>query len=110
MPEKTLKDQRIKFTRLFLLLIAWGNVQPGYQIAIGRDFDEAHEELHHKKGSLHYMGLANDLALYVQGEYQRDTAAYTVLGEYWESLDPDCKWGGRWNDGNHFSVKWEGKA
>jgi len=37
-----------------------------------------------------------------------------MLGEYWESLDPECTWGGRWDmetkteghqgDGNHFSY------
>jgi hypothetical protein len=36
--------------------------------------------------------------------YQTRTDDYKELGEYWESLDQDCKWGGRWGDGNHFSY------
>lgn len=38
------------------------------------------------------------------GVYQPKTETYRELGEYWESLDPDCKWGGRWGDGNHMSY------
>jgi hypothetical protein len=107
-----LKNSRIKFTKLFCQLIQWGNSQSGYELAIGRDFDEGHEPLHHMSGSLHYMGLANDLALYVDGVYQTDTEAYRRLGKAWLALDPDCRWGGNFKqfDGNHFSITYGGKA
>lgn len=108
----TLKESRIKFTKLICQLIMWGNQQPGYQLALGRDFDEDNEPLRHMKGSLHYMGLANDLALYIDGVYQEKTGAYKRLGDAWKALDPDCAWGGDFKkaDGNHFSLRFGGKA
>jgi hypothetical protein len=27
------------------------------------------------------------------------------LGEFWEGLHPLCRWGGRFNDGNHYSIE-----
>lgn len=66
----------------------------------------------HKKGSVHYSGLAIDLLLYKGGVYLSETADYTALGEYWESLGVDLnlplRWGGRFSDGNHFSHEWNG--
>ena len=40
--------------------------------------------------------------------YQKDTKSYEKLGEYWESLHELCSWGGRFNDGNHFSIQHNG--
>lgn len=108
-----LRDKRCKFTRLLAQLIAWGNAQPGYAVALGRDYDEAREQYHHMPGSLHYLGLANDLALYINGVYQDSTEAYIRLGAAWKALDQDCRWGGDFQkakDGNHFSISYGGKA
>lgn len=101
-----LLTKRLKFTRLLCELIQWANSQPGYAVALGVD------GLKHMSNSLHYSGLANDLALYVDGIYQTDTVAYKALGEYWEALDPECRWGGRFKkaDGNHFSITYQGRA
>jgi hypothetical protein len=104
-----LKDKRIKYTKLLCQLVEWGNNHPNWELAFGRDYDEAHEQFHHMLNSLHYRGLANDLALYISGVYQTKTETYEPLGEYWESLDPECAWGGRFNDGNHFSLIYGGK-
>lgn len=38
------------------------------------------------------------------GEYATQTDQYRALGRYWESLHPECRWGGRYNDGNHFET------
>lgn len=54
--------------------------------------------------SRHLDRLAIDLNLFIDDVYQRDTEAYRPLGEFWEALRPDNSWGGRFNDGNHFSV------
>ena len=113
-----LRTKRIKFTRLLAELIQWGNSQTGYEIALGRDFDEGHEPLHHMPGSLHYLGLANDLALYIGGVYQTDTEAYRRLGEAWLAMDPECAWGGTFRDnkgnpkpdGNHVSIKYQNRS
>ena len=69
------------------------------------------DDAEHMKGSLHYKRLAIDLNLFVNGRYIRSSAnpAYVHLGEYWERLHPLCCWGGRFGDGNHFSVTHGGK-
>jgi hypothetical protein len=108
-----LRDKRIKFTAYLCQLIEWGNEEDGWDVALGRDYDEAdeNEPLRHMPGSLHYLGLANDLCLYINGVYQKSTEAYRPLGEYWKRLDRDCRWGGDFKDpdGNHFSVAYGGK-
>lgn len=63
------------------------------------------------KNSLHYDGLAVDIDLFKNGKYLDKTEDHREFGEYWETLDKDCFWGGdglkkdglKW-DGNHYSV------
>lgn len=108
-----LRDKRIKFSINISNLVLWGNAHEGWQVVLGQDYDEADpkEKRRHCKGSLHYMGLANDLALYVDGVYQTETSAYLELGQKWKNYDPDCCWGGDFAkaDGNHFSITYGGK-
>lgn len=56
--------------------------------------------------TLHERGLAVDLKLFIHGVYMTESKDYLPLGEFWESLDPLCCWGGRFSkpDGNHFSL------
>jgi len=75
----------------------------GVELTFGDAF--AHDG--HMKGSLHYERLAIDLNLFVLGEYKSDTESYRPLGEYWESIGG--AWGGRFNDGNHFSLAYGGR-
>jgi hypothetical protein len=60
------------------------------------------------RNSGHMRKLAIDLSLFKDGKYLIDTVAYTTLGEWWEKLDPLARWGGRFSDGNHFSVEYQG--
>lgn len=63
------------------------------------------------RNSLHTKCLAVDLKLYAAtGEYLTDSAAYQALGEHWEGLGADHRWGGRFAkpDGGHFSIEHEG--
>lgn len=63
-------------------------------------------------GSLHYSRLAADLNLFVDGKWRKtDCIEWRAIGAYWESLDPLCRWGGRFTSGdfNHFSLAHEGK-
>ena len=109
-----LRDKRIRFTNCIAEIIDWCNEQEDWEVALGVDYDEADKNEHrrHMSGSLHYLGLANDLCLYIGGEYQTDTEAYRPMGEYWKSLDPDCRWGGDFKkaDGNHFALTFGGKS
>jgi hypothetical protein len=54
--------------------------------------------------SLHCSGLAIDLVLTRNGRPLWATEQYLEVGEYWEGLDDLCSWGGRFQDGGHFSV------
>jgi hypothetical protein len=56
--------------------------------------------------SLHKMRLAVDFNLFIDGKYQTDSLAYLPLGVYWESIGGT--WGGRFEDGNHFSLAYGG--
>ena len=56
--------------------------------------------------SAHKQRLAVDLNLFKDGVYLVDTAAYEPLGVFWESIGGS--WGGRFADGNHFSVEYGG--
>jgi hypothetical protein len=58
--------------------------------------------------SQHLNRLAVDLNLFIDGELTWDVECYRILGEYWESLDPDCKWGGHFRgfcDAVHFEYR-----
>jgi hypothetical protein len=54
--------------------------------------------------SNHKLGCAIDINLFIDGEYLQMTEDHRPFGEYWESLDPQCRWGGRFQDGNHYEV------
>ena len=98
----TLREARIKFSYLLAEKLLPKMREFGYEYA----FDEVtnHQGTGHMKNSIHYEGCAGDVLLYKDGKYLVRTEDYRSSGEYWESLDPDCKWGGRWGDGNHFSF------
>jgi len=83
-----------------------------YAIALGYHpvFDDVKARDGHMKNSLHYSGLAVDLILYNSDfEYMTQLEDYRELGEYWEKVHPNCRWGGRFKsgDGNHFSMSWD---
>jgi hypothetical protein len=52
--------------------------------------------------SKHLEGLACDIAflsdIMDDGSLNYTPDAYKALGEYWESLHPACRWGGRFGD------------
>lgn len=58
--------------------------------------------------SAHKNKLAIDLNLFKDGKYLADTESHRAFGEYWESLHVLCCWGGRFQDGNHYSIVYQG--
>jgi hypothetical protein len=100
-----LRECRVRFTVLFATKLIPKAIELGYEPA----FDETmnHQGKGHMPNSLHYSGCAGDLILYdFEGHYLPWTESYKELGEYWKSLDKNCKWGGDFTkpDGNHFSF------
>ena len=45
--------------------------------------------------SKHLQRLAIDLNLFINNRYITDPEKYRPLGEYWESINPENVWGGR---------------
>lgn len=80
----------------------------GYQVAMGeawRSPEEAKRLAGAGKGiakSLHCDKLALDLNLFRGGVYIDKTEDHRQLGEWWESIGGS--WGGRFGDGNHYSL------
>ena len=66
--------------------------------------------------SLHSSGLAGDLLVYLNGKLLPESPDYLFLGEKWEALSGkydetqlQFTWGGRFNDGGHFSLAHGGR-
>lgn len=53
--------------------------------------------------SAHKSRLAIDLNLFKDGRLCSSTEDHKLLGEWWESQGGS--WGGRFNDGNHYSLE-----
>lgn len=112
---ETLGQKRRRFTRELADLISYLNAQ-GFETQLEEVLRrKVVAEQNAKTGagianSLHLIGLAADLSLFVGGVYQSDSSAYKQAGLYWESKGPDYAWGGRFSkpDGNHFSISHEG--
>jgi len=58
--------------------------------------------------SAHKNKCAIDLNLFRDGAFLQATEDHRPLGEWWEQQHELCRWGGRFNDGNHYSLEHEG--
>ena len=96
----TLSQRQSDFMYMLAQLIFFA-YQSGYKLT-GGDLWARERDNHHIKGSFHYDRLAIDLNLFKDNIYLRSTESHLPLGEYWESLGGS--WGGRWGDGNHYSL------
>ncbi|MDY6789862.1 MAG: M15 family peptidase [Thermodesulfobacteriota bacterium] len=104
MSELTRKQKRFPLMVSKLIQFAYEN---GYEIVFSYAFRCADCPVG-KKNSLHKKCLAIDLELFKDGVYLQKTEGHRPLGEYWESLDPENTWGGRFEDGNHYSISYKG--
>ena len=109
----TLGQKQRHFTRLIGQLIEFAYSR-GYELTFGDAYRDprVHGEVGAKKSyssasSNHKVRLAVDFNLFRDGQYLTRTEDYTELGEFWESLGG--AWGGRFNDGNHFSLEHGGR-
>jgi len=70
----------------------------------------------HLRSGGHFKKIAQDLDLFrfnmetLAFDYVTDTETHRPFGEFWESLHELCRWGGRFNDGNHYSIEDGGVA
>lgn len=113
----TLRQQQSLFVRLVAKLITYAT-ERGYELTFGeawRTPEQAAFNAANGKGisnSLHIERLAIDLNLFKDGRFLSSTEDHKPLGEYWETLHPLCRWGGRFTrpDGNHYSLALGGRA
>jgi len=89
----------------------------GFEISLGdayrdpRVFGGFGEQLGYGRAqSNHKRRLAIDLNLFRDGRFLTKTEDHLPLGEWWENRGEDVglalAWGGRFNDGNHYSLRW----
>jgi hypothetical protein len=108
----TLGQKQRKFVRMIAKLIEWA-YENGYELTFGDAYRDPrlHGDFGEKLGysaakSIHKLRLAVDLNLFKDGNFLADTEAHTPLGVKWESMGGT--WGGRFKDGNHYSLEHEG--
>ena len=108
----TLGEKQRKFSRMVALLIIHA-YEMGYEITLGEAYrtpEQAEWNAQRGKGvinSLHCERLAIDLNLFKDGNYLPNTIDHKPLGELWEQMGG--AWGGRFGDGNHYSLEHEGR-
>lgn len=94
----SLRSRQSEFVIAVSKLIQFVSLIKGYEFTFG----DAYAIDGHQDNSKHYMRLAIDFNLFINGVYQVTTEAHLPLGRYWESLGGI--WGGRFKnkDGNHY--------
>lgn len=109
----TLGQKQRKFTRMIADLILFAYDQ-GYELTFGDAYRDprvhgnvGQKQSYSSANSLHKERLAVDFNLFKDGKFLTRTEDHRVLGEYWESIGGT--WGGRFNDGNHYSLEHGGR-
>jgi len=103
----TLRQKQSKFMRMLARLIDHAEIL-GYELTMGRGYvsPKANKAVGGHERSNHLNRLAIDLNLFKNGRYLSSTESHRQIGEYWESIGGT--WGGRFNDGNHYSLEHNG--
>jgi hypothetical protein len=108
----TLREKQSKFARMIpdLILKAY---ELGFEVTLGDAYRDPrlHGAMGVKLGygyakSCHKIRLAIDLNLFKDGKFLEGSEAHRELGLWWESQGGS--WGGRFADGNHYSLEHEG--
>lgn len=108
----TLAETQQQFMLDMARLVLWCEGH-GYAVTGGELYRPKElSALYEKQGkgiadSNHGRRLAIDLNLFINGKYATNGDAYKPLGDFWEGLNPDNIWGGRFHDGNHFSRRYK---
>lgn len=108
----SLFEHQVLFTSLLPKLLNKA-FELGYQVTLGDAYRDPRVfgVVGEQKGygyskSAHKQRLAIDLNLFKNGVFLQSTEDHKLLGEFWESLGGT--WGGRFSDGNHYSIEYNG--
>ena len=110
----TLREKQSLFAGLVASLIDHA-LALGFDVTLGEAYRSPEEAARLAalglgiKSSLHTARLAIDLNLFRGGTYLTSNEAHEPLGVWWEKQDPLCRWGGRFGDGNHYSLEHGGR-
>lgn len=110
----TLREKQSLFARLVGELIRHA-YEMGYELTLDWAYRPPEVAAYYAdlgigiRSSLHTVKLAVDLNLFRDGVWLRSTEDHRPLGEWWEAQHPLCRWGGRFHDGNHYSLEHEGR-
>ena len=99
-----LREKQSKFVKMKALLILYA-YQLGYELTDGDAYRDPRVAYGHLQ-STHRLRLAQDFNLFKDGKYLVEASDHEPLGLFWESLGG--AWGGRFNDGNHYSLEHNG--
>ncbi len=117
---ESLGAKQRRFAYQIAKLIIWIEDEMGWGVSIGDAFRDPrlHGHLGEKmaygrKNSCHKLKLAMDLNLFKPDDngimrYCSSTEEHTLIGDKWESMGSDHRWGGHYNDGNHYSFVFNG--
>lgn len=110
----TLRQKQSLFVRLVADLVKYAT-QRGYELTYGETYRTPEQAILNAKAgkgiknSVHCERIAVDFNLFRDGNFLPHSESHKPLGEYWESLHPLARWGGRFQDGNHYSLEHEGR-
>ncbi len=100
----TLGEKQEKFTTMLYQLLHY-LIKHGYRVRLKHLLRCNDCKIGHPN-SLHESGLAIDIVCMRGDQPMIDTDDYLEIGEYWESIGGS--WGGRFQDGGHFSLEHNG--
>jgi hypothetical protein len=109
---ETLRQTQSRFAAMVPGLINKA-ISMGYEVTLGDAYRDP--RLHGAAGvklgygsanSLHKVRLAIDINLFKDGVFLQTSEDHLPLGEWWESQGGS--WGGRFKDGNHYSMEYGG--
>jgi hypothetical protein len=100
----TLRETQSQFVRMVAQLLTQAEAL-GYELTLGDAYRDPRVPYGQPR-SLHRQRLAIDLNLFKDGVFLASTDDHRPLGEWWESIGGT--WGGRFGDGNHYSLAWGG--
>lgn len=117
---ETLGDKQRRFAQRTAEWLTWVYGQ-GLAVTFGEAYRTPEQAaLNAKAGtgianSLHMQRLALDVNLFrrnTNGSWEwlssGDAPEWRLVGEHWENMDSDTRWGGRFGDSNHISIEHNG--
>lgn len=106
----SLREKQSVFAKLVPRLIDKA-FELGYEVTLGDAYRDprVHGPMGHKRSysrsySAHKIRMAVDLNLFKDGRYITDHEGHSEIGEWWEKQHEWARWGGRFDDPNHYSF------